>query len=140
LYRRLTLPTACAGDSRFCDVASATPPPWAMTSPLFCAWARACPSRPAGVRRGVVPVPTGPTVRAQARSAATRLFGDHHATAPTALAGDRRSDRLSPLPSVCCLESEDAQERCPARIADALGQMVVIRAPAGHRHVCGSDR
>ena len=30
------------------------------------------------------------------------------------------------LPGACCLEREDAQERRPARIGDALGKVVIL--------------
>jgi hypothetical protein len=54
-----------------------------------------------------------------------QAFGDHNATARTSLAGVSRRHGDCPLPGACCLESEDAQERRPAGIGDALGEMMV---------------
>jgi hypothetical protein len=51
---------------------------------------------------------------------------DHHATARTDLARDRRIDRYDLSTGACSLESEESQKRRPPRIADALGQVVVL--------------
>jgi hypothetical protein len=55
-------------------------------------------------------------------------FGDHNATAwpRTPLAGERRRHGDYPLPGTCCLESKDGEKRAPPRIADALGEMVIL--------------
>jgi hypothetical protein len=45
---------------------------------------------------------------------------------------------LHSLPGAYCLESENAQERRPARIADALGEVVALE-PVGRLHVLMRD-
>ena len=91
----------------------ASPSPKALPEPFY-------------VLRGVV-------VAMEARSAVRagmpadgQALLNHNATARTGLAGVGRRHGYDSLPGACCLESEDAQERAPARIMDALGEMVVL--------------
>ena len=51
---------------------------------------------------------------------------DQNATARTGLAGERRIDRYHSSTGARCLVGEDAQERRPPCITDALGEMVVL--------------
>jgi hypothetical protein len=68
-----------------------------------------------------------------------QAFLDQHTTARASLARERRVDCLHLLPSTCCLESEDAQERTPGRITDALGK-VMVPDHVGHLQVFVIDR
>jgi hypothetical protein len=52
-------------------------------------------------------------------------FLDDHAAARTGLAGVGRRYGYHSLPGTHCLESEEAQESTPARVTDALGEMMV---------------
>jgi hypothetical protein len=47
------------------------------------------------------------------------------ATARARLSGERRIDRDDSLTGACRLEGKDAQECRPARIGDALGEVVI---------------
>ena len=53
-------------------------------------------------------------------------FRDQQATARTLLAGERRIDRYHFTPGPYCLGVKDAQELRPARVLDALGEMVIL--------------
>jgi hypothetical protein len=83
---------------------------------------------PLAVLRGVVvPVQARATVRAGVPANGQTFLHDDPTAWPRApLASERRMDRLHSLPSACCFEREDAQERAPPRIADALGESVVL--------------
>jgi hypothetical protein len=59
---------------------------------------------------------------------------DRRAAARTGLAGAGRRHGYGWLPSVCCFENKDAQERAPGSITDALGE-VVIPDHVGRRQV-----
>jgi hypothetical protein len=94
--------------------------------------------------RVMVPMEACPTDRA-GMPADGQAFGDQRATARTSLAGECRTDRHHPPTGACCLESEDAQERRPPCIADALGEMVVSEHIADLQvfmkdHIVGADQ
>ena len=73
----------------------------------------------------MVPMQTGPTVRAGMPADRQALL-HQDAAAATSLAGRGRRHSYHSLPGACSLESEDGQEPRPARIADALGKVVVL--------------
>ena len=77
------------------------------------------------VERGiVVPMQAGSALWA-AMPANGQALRDDNATARTGLTGERRVYRLHSLPGARSLESKDGEKLSPARIADALGQMVI---------------
>ena len=55
----------------------------------------------------------------------TQALGYALPTAATILGGVLGGNRGHPTPGACCLGFEDGTERRPARITDALGEMVV---------------
>src|SRR6476661_7612401 len=89
-------------DSRFSDATNATPP------------RRACPARSMFL--------AALWSRCRLVPHSGRLC--HRTERP--LAGERRRHGDYPLPGTCCLESEDGEKRAPPRIADALGEMVIL--------------
>src|SRR5262245_27958287 len=68
-----------------------------------------------------------------------QAFRDHCATARTPLPGIGRRPSDYPLPSVCCFESEFAQELRPARVGDGLRETVILKQ-IGRLHVLMRDR
>jgi hypothetical protein len=50
---------------------------------------------------------------------------DQRAAARTGLAGVGRRHGYGLLPSVCCFESKDGQERRPAYVLDRLGKVMI---------------
>jgi hypothetical protein len=66
-------------------------------------------------------------------------FVDQNATARTPLAGIGGRHGYSLLPRVCCFESKDGEERHPARIANAFGE-VVVPEQVGRLQVLMIDR
>jgi hypothetical protein len=68
-----------------------------------------------------------------------QAFVDQDAAARADLAGGGRRHGYSSLPSVCCFESEDAQELTPPGIADALGE-VMTPDHVGRLHIFVVDR
>src|SRR5262249_55832142 len=104
---------------RFSDSARPNGPPWhpkAVSRPILRL------PRPQHVRgRGVVPVQACAALRAALPPDGNAPLDDH-ATAATRLAGERGVDRLHSLPGACSLESEDGQNRAPARSGDAHGE------------------
>jgi hypothetical protein len=72
----------------------------------------------------VVPMQAGSAVRA-AMPADGEALMDHHPTARTGLAGECRRHRYDGLASCYRFARQDGQEATPARITDALSEMVV---------------
>src|SRR5215813_10138947 len=63
---------------------------------------------------------------------------DMRPTLATVLAGERRWHGYNPTDSIRCFAFEDGPKRCPVRVADTLGEMVVAN-PAGHAHIFAVD-
>src|SRR5215831_6992128 len=73
----------------------------------------------------MVPMQTGPTVRALMPPDG-ETFLQQHTAARTGLRGERRRHGYDRLPSLYRFERQDGQEPTPARIADALGEVVIL--------------